>query len=98
MNGLKRVKIERDDVHAKLMKNYPEVPDWWYALAFVTFFAVAVVATEAWDTGVPVYALLLSVLLPVVYVLPSGFIYAMTGQGVRFVFFSRNSHSLTSCL
>lgn len=84
LNGLKRVKIERDDVHARLMRNYPEVPDWWYALAFVTFLAVAVVATEAWDTGVPVYALVLSVLLPVVYVLPSGFIYAMTGQGVSF--------------
>jgi OPT oligopeptide transporter protein len=32
----------------------------------------------------PVWALLLSVLLPIIYVLPSGFIYAMTGQAVRF--------------
>jgi hypothetical protein len=28
--------------------------------------------------------LLLSVLLPIVYILPSGFIFAMTGQGVRY--------------
>jgi len=64
------------------MRNYPEVPDWWYGVALATFLAVAVVATEVWNTGVPAYALVLSVLLPVVYVLPSGFIYAMTGQGV----------------
>jgi hypothetical protein len=69
------------------MRNYPEVPDWWYGVTFGTFLAVAVIATEVWDTGVPVYALVLSVLLPVVYVLPSGFIYAMTGQGVKFSFF-----------
>ena len=29
------------------------------------------------------WALLLALLLPVIYILPSGFIYAMTGQGVR---------------
>lgn len=32
---------------------------------------------------VPVYALVLAVLLPTVYTLPSGFIFAMTSQGVR---------------
>lgn len=37
---------------------------------------------QVWHTSVPVWALLLSVSLPIVYVLPSGFIYAMTGQGV----------------
>ena len=80
INGFKRMKVEKDDIHAKLMRNYPEVPDWWYGVAFVTFFACAIVAMEVWKTGVPVWALLLAVLLPVIYVLPSGFIYAMTGQ------------------
>jgi hypothetical protein len=31
----------------------------------------------------PVWALLLSILLPIIYVLPTGFVYAMTGQAVR---------------
>jgi hypothetical protein len=30
-----------------------------------------------------VWSLILALLLPVIYILPSGFIYAMTGQGVR---------------
>jgi hypothetical protein len=87
LNGLKNLKVEKDDIHAKLMRNYPEVPDVWYSFAFVFFFALAIVAAEVWDTGVPVWALLLSVALPILYVLPSGFIFAMTGQGVScFIF------------
>ncbi|EJD08117.1 OPT oligopeptide transporter [Fomitiporia mediterranea MF3/22] len=82
LNGVKNVKIEKDDIHAKLMRNYPEVPDWWYAFAFVFFFGMAIISAEVWHTGIPVWALLISVLLPVVYVLPSGFIFAMTGQGI----------------
>ena len=82
INGFKRMKVEKDDIHAKLMKNYPEVPDWWYAISFVLFFACAIIAMEVWKTGVPIWALLLAVLLPMIYVLPSGFIYAMTGQSV----------------
>lgn len=87
LNGVKNLKIEKDDIHAKLMRSYPEVPDIWYSFAFVFFFCLAIVAAEVWHTGVPVWALLLSVALPVLYVLPSGFIFAMTGQGVRESFF-----------
>lgn len=82
LNGLKNIKVEKDDIHAKLMRSYPEVPDLWYSFAFVFFFCLAIVAAEVWNTGVPVWALLLSVALPVLYILPSGFIFAMTGQGV----------------
>lgn len=82
LNGFKRMRVEPDDIHAKLMRYYPEVPDWWYAIGFCVFFALAVIAVEVWDTGVPVWALLLAVLLPIIYILPNGFIYAMTGQPV----------------
>lgn len=100
LNGFKRMRLEEDDIHLKLMQNYPEVPDWWYLSAFALFFSLSIVAAEVcpynlpftripdctpkvWDTGMPVWALLLSVLLPIIYVLPSGFVYAMTGQAVR---------------
>jgi OPT family oligopeptide transporter len=82
INGMKRIKIEKDDIHAKLMRNYPEVPDWWYLLSFAVFFSLAIVACEVWHTGVPIWALVLSVMLPCLYVVPSGFIFAMTSQGV----------------
>lgn len=88
INGFKNLRVEKDDIHAKLMRGYPEVPDWWYGTAFVLFFGLAIVAAERWHTGVPVWALLLSVALPILYVLPSGFIFAMTGQGVGIWYFS----------
>ncbi|KAJ7159202.1 OPT oligopeptide transporter protein-domain-containing protein [Mycena crocata] len=81
-NGVKRMRVESDDIHAKLMRNYREVPDWWYLLSFCVFFSFAIVAVKVWHTGLPVWALLLSVGLPIVYILPSGFIYAMTGQEI----------------
>lgn len=82
LNGIKKMRVESDDIHAKLMRNYPEVPDWWYLTAFSVFFALAIIAVEVWHAEVPVWALLLALLLPIVYILPSGFIYAMTGQGI----------------
>ena len=44
--GMRKIRIEPDDIHAKLMRNYPEVPEWWYLSAFCGFFALAVVAVE----------------------------------------------------
>lgn len=35
-----------DDVHAKLMRYYPEVPNWWYATVFSVFFALSIVTIE----------------------------------------------------
>ena len=46
INGMKRIRVEPDDIHAKLMRNYPEVPEWWYVSAFCVFFSVAIIAVE----------------------------------------------------
>lgn len=46
MMKFRSIKTEEEDVHMKLMRNYPEVPDWWYWLVFVLFTALAIVAIE----------------------------------------------------
>ena len=46
LKGFKRISFEDDDIHLKLMQNYPEVPDWWYGTVFVIFFALAIVAVK----------------------------------------------------
>ena len=81
-NGIKRVRIEEEDVHAKLMRAYPEVPDSWYAGVCLVFFLMAIVAIEVWPTDMPVWALALSVLVPVLYLIPCGLIFATTSQMV----------------
>lgn len=80
--GIRNFRTEEDDIHAKLMKRYKEVPEWWYALIGAVTFVLAIITVEVWDTTVPIWALLLAVLVPALYVLPAGFIFAMTGQAV----------------
>lgn len=75
------VKTEADDVHAKLMKHYPEVPDWWFAVLLAVFGIVfGIVCIEVYHTGLPVWGYFLSVLIPAIYILPAAFIFAMTNQ------------------
>lgn len=50
--GVKRVEVEEDYVHAKLMKPYPEVPCIWYASISLVFFVAAIVAVEIWPTDI----------------------------------------------
>ena len=45
--GIKNIRVEQDDIHAKLMRNYPEVPDWWYFVSFVLFYCMMIVVAEA---------------------------------------------------
>ena len=71
---------EKDDIHAKLMKAYPEVPNWWYATVFCFFFALCAVGIEVWHTGLPIWGLLLGMGIVGLYVIPMGFIYAMTNE------------------
>ncbi|GBE78395.1 Glutathione transporter 1 [Sparassis crispa] len=80
LRGIKRSRVEKDDIHAKLMRAYPEVPDWWYALVFLSCFSLALIANEVWHTGVPFWFLILAVLIPSLYIVPSGYVFAVTGQ------------------
>lgn len=64
------------------MRQYPEVPDWWYGLVGVVFFALGMVTVMVWPTGMPWWGMPFSFLLPVIYVVPVAYVYAMTGQGV----------------
>ncbi|CEH15016.1 Sexual differentiation process protein ISP4 [Ceraceosorus bombacis] len=77
--GARQIKTEEDDIHAKFMRRYPTVPMWWYLASLVVTFGLAIVVVEVFSTGMPVWALVLAIAVSVVYTLPSGFIYAMTG-------------------
>lgn len=72
-------KKEKPDVHYRLMKqNYTEVPDWWYALMFLIFFALSIVTVKVWPTELPVWALVVALLIAIFFILPVSIIYART--------------------
>ncbi|PAV19981.1 OPT oligopeptide transporter [Pyrrhoderma noxium] len=73
---------ERPDIHARLMANYRQVPDYWYAAIFLSMFAFGVVSVEVWPTQMPVWALVIALLLALCYTIPVGIIQAITNQQI----------------
>lgn len=69
----------KEDVHERLMRAYPEVPDWWYTSLFVVMVALSFVTCEVWNY-MPWWGLVLSLLLMVMFVLPVGIVQALTNQ------------------
>lgn len=44
--GFRRARVEDDDIHSKLMRTYPEAPDWWYLVVVLLSIGMAIVAIE----------------------------------------------------
>lgn len=82
LSQLSRSEREQPDVHARLMKNYPRVPEWYYACVFAVTFMLACVTIEIWPSGLPVWALLLALFIAILYIIPIGMIQAMTNRQV----------------
>ncbi|KAJ7172836.1 OPT oligopeptide transporter [Mycena crocata] len=78
----RRAMHEQPDIHARLMAVYPQVPEWWYAIIFVTMFVFGVISIEVWDTKFPVQYFILALVIAYVYVIPIGMIQAITNQQV----------------
>ncbi|KAF9921304.1 hypothetical protein FBU30_008702 [Linnemannia zychae] len=69
----------REDVHARLMSAYPEVPDWWYALLFAVMVTLSFITVVRYDY-MPWWALILALLIAVIFVVPVGILQAVTNQ------------------
>lgn len=54
---------EQPDIHARLMSRYKYVPEWWYAIIFLSMFAVGIIAIEVWPTEMPVWAFVLALII-----------------------------------
>ncbi|KAK3847071.1 MAG: OPT oligopeptide transporter protein-domain-containing protein [Linnemannia gamsii] len=63
-----------EDIHVKMMKVYPEVPQLWYAAFYVVMVGLSCMVCEA-------YGLLVAVALGWVLALPIGAMFAITGTG-----------------
>ncbi|KAG2002633.1 peptide transporter MTD1 [Coprinopsis cinerea AmutBmut pab1-1] len=73
---------EQPDVHARLMARYPQVPQWWYLIIFLTMFAFGIISIEVWETKFPVQWFILALVIAFFYVIPIGMIQAITNQQV----------------
>ncbi|KAG9040490.1 hypothetical protein FS837_000558 [Tulasnella sp. UAMH 9824] len=82
LNVLRGKESEKDDIHAKLMRHYPEVPTYYFLGLFVIFFPMLIGATKLKDFGVPIWSLLLAIILPAIFIVPCAYIYARSGTSV----------------
>ncbi|KAJ3094362.1 hypothetical protein HDU96_001716, partial [Phlyctochytrium bullatum] len=74
--------LDAEDVHAKLIDRYPEVPDTWYAaLLFLTTLLV-LLSGQFGGQDLPWWATLSSLGLILVTILPLGVIMAISGQSI----------------
>ncbi|KAF9964597.1 hypothetical protein BGZ70_006215 [Mortierella alpina] len=75
----KSARSENEDIHSRLMRVYPEVPDWWYIFLFVTSLALSLVTCIVWEF-MPWWAVLLAMAIAIFFVLPVGIVQAVTNQ------------------
>ncbi|KAI8600745.1 OPT family small oligopeptide transporter [Dissophora ornata] len=70
---------DNEDIHSRLMRVYPEVPDWWYVSLFVVSLALSFVTCVVWDY-MPWWAVFLAMAIAIFFVLPVGIVQAVTNQ------------------
>lgn len=60
VNTIKRRSIYTGfvDGHTRMMRKYPEVPEWWYGIVFLFGFIVSILAVTAWPTNTPWWSIL----------------------------------------
>ncbi|KAK9470917.1 OPT oligopeptide transporter protein-domain-containing protein [Dipodascopsis tothii] len=68
-----------DDSFSVMMRNYKEVPDWWYLVTLVVAFCIGVAGIVGYPTGCPVWAIVVVILVSVALVIPTNVIFATTG-------------------
>ena len=74
----KESRADEEDVHTRLMRKYPEAPDWWYGVMFLVTVGISFASIYGWDTGLTWWALIIAFLISLVWILPIGMVWAIT--------------------
>lgn len=77
----KLAKNQDSDVHLRLMRKYRESPEWWFAAVFLVSFAFAMGASQAYDTHLTWWALIIALIIGTFFFVPIAMVYAITANG-----------------
>ncbi|PRP85852.1 hypothetical protein PROFUN_06126 [Planoprotostelium fungivorum] len=69
------------DIHAKLMSAYPEAPEWWYTIVFVTSFFFACIACH-FSGAMEWYYMFVAIIIPAIFFVPTGIVQAVSNQSI----------------
>ncbi|EXB29550.1 Oligopeptide transporter 3 [Morus notabilis] len=78
-SALKNAKL---DIHAKLMKSYKQVPEWWFLILLIGSIVLSLMMSFVWkeDVQLPWWGMLFAFALAWLVTLPIGVIQATTNQ------------------
>lgn len=69
-----------DDPFTKLMRNYPEVPDWWFLIIALISFIFSIIILTNWpQLDTPVWTIFFVIGLNLVFLIPMSYLYAVSG-------------------
>lgn len=71
------------DVHNRLMKQYSEVPEWWYFICLCGSVILGCVSLSHWPTSTSPAVVAAGIIMCAIFIIPVGIIYGMTGQQVQ---------------
>ncbi|KAI0129119.1 OPT family small oligopeptide transporter [Xylariales sp. AK1849] len=74
----KSARNQEPDVHLKMMKKYPEAPDWWYVVLFVVMIGIGLVTCLGYDSQLPWWGFFVSIILALAFVIPTCSILAIS--------------------
>lgn len=71
-----------EDIHWRLMRRYKEVPEWWYFIILCVALVVGCVGVGVYPTNVTPAVVIYGIIMALIFVVPVGLIYAVTGVQV----------------
>ncbi|KAK9242757.1 OPT oligopeptide transporter protein-domain-containing protein [Lipomyces tetrasporus] len=82
-NGLRNRKVstyaQYKDSLSVMMREYQEVPDWWFLIILAVSFVVACVVMKCYPTTMPVWATVVIIIVAIVITIPVMLLYSYTG-------------------
>ncbi|KAJ5827137.1 hypothetical protein N7447_003900 [Penicillium robsamsonii] len=74
----KAARDQEPDIHLTMMKKYKEAPDWWYIALFLFSIATGLASILAYDSQLPWWGFFVSIILAVVFIIPTCLVLAIT--------------------
>lgn len=75
---LRTSKTDEEDVHTRMMRKYPEAPDWWYGVLLVVMLAISLTTILAYPTHLAWWAFAIAIIIALVWTIPIGIVQATT--------------------
>ncbi|TGJ86424.1 hypothetical protein E0Z10_g2398 [Xylaria hypoxylon] len=74
----KAARNQEPDIHMKMMRKYTDAPDWWYLALLLISVALGLGTTLGYDTQLPWWTFFISIILSLVFVVPTGMVLAIS--------------------